>query len=105
VRAGDCVAFSAQEGGQGGLVVVVETAARSGDLATKARAAVVNALGLVPSEVLVVRKGTIPTTANGKLQRAAARQMHRRAEFRRLPEGATPGQRDSVNDGESDRGP
>jgi len=90
VPASHCVAFSAEEGGQGGLVVVVEAFGGSGELARRARAAVANALGLAPSEVLVVRRGTIPTTANGKLQRAAARQLHQRAKLRPLPDAAAP---------------
>jgi acyl-CoA synthetase (AMP-forming)/AMP-acid ligase II len=78
---GSCVAFSPLEGRQGDLVVVVEAEAGPDELAGVVSAAVVNAIGLTPSQVLLVAKGTVPTTANGKLQRGRARQMHHRGEF------------------------
>lgn len=90
---GSCVAFSPLQGRQGDLVVVVEAGAGAGGLAGKVSAAVTNAIGLTPSQVLVVPKGTIPTTPNGKLQRARAREMHQRGELA-LPAG-DPGVRGS----------
>jgi hypothetical protein len=44
-------------------------------------AAVANAIGLTPSQVLLVPTGTIPVTPNGKLQRSRAREMHHRGEL------------------------
>jgi acyl-coenzyme A synthetase/AMP-(fatty) acid ligase len=40
------------------------------------RAAVTNAVGLVPRHVLVVDEGTLPKAANGKAQRLAARDAY-----------------------------
>jgi fatty-acyl-CoA synthase len=73
---GSCVAFSPKNGRQGDLVVVVEAPTGPGDLAGIASAAIINAIGLAPSQVLFVPTGTIPTTSNGKLQRGRAREMH-----------------------------
>jgi acyl-CoA synthetase (AMP-forming)/AMP-acid ligase II len=84
---GSCVAFSPLEGGHGELVVVVEGRTGQDDLAAVAAGAVLNAIGLAPSEVLVVPPGTIPRTPNGKLQRGQARQMHSRGEFARTAAG------------------
>jgi fatty-acyl-CoA synthase len=78
---GSCVAFSPKDGRQGDLVVVVEALPDPRDLAGIATAAIINAVGLAPSQVLLVPTGTIPTTANGKLQRGRAREMHHRGEF------------------------
>jgi len=78
---GSCVAFSPLEGRQGDLFVVVETPTHAGDLAAQVSAAVTNAIGLTPTKVLLVPRGTIPTTPNGKLQRARAREMHHRGEL------------------------
>lgn len=81
---GSCVAFSPLEGRQGDLVVVVEASPGSGDLAGRVSAAVTNAIGLTPSQVLLVPTGTIPVTPNGKLQRSRAREMHHRGELSAL---------------------
>jgi fatty-acyl-CoA synthase len=81
---GSCVAFSPLEGRQGDLVVVVEASPGSGDLAGSVSAAVTNAIGLTPSQVLLVPTGTIPVTPNGKLQRSRAREMHHRGELSTL---------------------
>ncbi len=80
VPPGGCVAFSPLAGRQGDLVVVVE-ATGADDLAGEVSAAITNAIGLTPSQVLIVPRGTLPTTPNGKLQRARAREMHRLGEF------------------------
>ena len=81
IAPGGCVAFSPLEGRQGDLVVVVEEATESGDLVGRVSAAITNAIGLSPSQVLLVPKGTIPTTPNGKLQRSRAREMHHLGEL------------------------
>jgi acyl-CoA synthetase (AMP-forming)/AMP-acid ligase II len=78
---GSCVAFSPLEGSQGELVVVVEAGAPTGDLAAEVSAAITNAIGITPSQVLLVAKGSLPTTPNGKLQRARAREMHHLGEL------------------------
>jgi fatty-acyl-CoA synthase len=87
---GSCVAFSPLEGRQGDVVVVVEAGTSTGDLAGEVSAAITNAMGLTPSEVLLVPKGTIPTTPNGKLQRARARQMHHLGELATLAVDVAP---------------
>ena len=81
---GSCVAFSPLEGRQGDLVVVVEVGSDPGDLAGGVSAAITNAIGLTPSQVLLVPRGTIPTTPNGKLQRSRTREMHHRGELASL---------------------
>ena len=69
---GGCVAFSPLEGRQGDLVVVVE-ATGADDLADQVSAAITNAIGLTPSQVMIAPRGTIPTTPNGKLHAAGSR--------------------------------
>lgn len=73
-----CAAFSRKDGRPGEFVVVVETDDPSSDLVDRVGAAVVDAIGIAPSEVLVVARGTIPTTPNGKLQRSKLRERHAR---------------------------
>ena len=46
--------------------------------------------GSAPSQVLLVPKGTIPTTPNGKLQRRRAREMHQRGELPLAAEDPAP---------------
>ena len=75
-----CAAFSRQDGQAGEFVVVVE-ADHLPDLPRRASAAIADAVGIAPSEVLVVPHGTVPTTPNGKLQRSKLRQMHARGEL------------------------
>jgi fatty-acyl-CoA synthase len=81
VPPGRCVAFSPLGGRQGDLVVVVEVATEQEDIAGLVSAAIVNAVGLAPSQVLLVATGSLPTTPNGKLQRGRAREMYQRGEF------------------------
>ena len=47
---------------------MVEVGTFAGDLARKVSAAVTNTIGLTPSQVVLVPKGTLPTTPNGKLR-------------------------------------
>jgi acyl-CoA synthetase (AMP-forming)/AMP-acid ligase II len=84
---GRCVAFSSLDGGQGDLIVVVEADPGSPGVAAIVKAAVANAMGLTPSRVVLVRAGTIPLTANGKLQRSRAREIFHVEEIR-APEPA-----------------
>jgi acyl-CoA synthetase (AMP-forming)/AMP-acid ligase II len=81
VPPGRCVAFSPLGGRQEDLVVVVEVGTEQDDIAGLVSAAIVNAVGLTPSQVLLVATGSLPTTPNGKLQRGRAREMHQRGEF------------------------
>jgi fatty-acyl-CoA synthase len=92
VPPGRCVAFSPVGGRQEDLVVVVEVGDDQEDLAGVVSAAIVNAVGLAPSQVLLVPTGSLPTTPNGKLQRGRAREMHQRGEFPAGPgDAAAPG--------------
>jgi acyl-CoA synthetase (AMP-forming)/AMP-acid ligase II len=81
VPPGRCVAFSPPGGRQEDLVVVVEVGTEEEDIAGLVSAAIVNAVGLAPSQVLLVGTGSLPTTPNGKLQRGRAREMYQRGEF------------------------
>ncbi len=81
VPPGRCVAFSPVGGRQEDLIVVVEVGDEQEDLTGVVSAAIVNAVGLAPSQVLLVPTGSLPTTPNGKLQRGRAREMHQRGEF------------------------
>jgi fatty-acyl-CoA synthase len=81
VPPGRCVAFSPRGGRQEDLVVVVEAEGHQEDLAGAVSAAITNAVGLTPSQVLVVAAGALPTTPNGKLQRSRAREMYQRGEL------------------------
>ncbi len=75
-----CAAFSRQDGQAGEFVVVVEADNRP-DLPRRASAAIADAVGIAPTEVVVVPPGTLPITANGKLQRSKLRQMHAHGEL------------------------
>ena len=71
---------AAVEDGDGGFVVVAETAAEGPalqDIADAARDALVGATGLAPSAVIFVPRGTLPKTASGKLQRYLIRRLLR----------------------------
>jgi fatty-acyl-CoA synthase len=78
VRSGRCVAFGPTGGREGEVVVVVEARpeADPASLPSLVRAAVTDAVGLVPKDVLVVPNGTVPKTTSGKLRRSALRTAH-----------------------------
>jgi acyl-CoA synthetase (AMP-forming)/AMP-acid ligase II len=84
VQPGGCVAFASVGAAEGEVVVAVEpsNSADAGDLRSRVRAAVADAVGLIPREILVVSRGAIPHAANGKLRRLAARDAHNRGELR-----------------------
>lgn len=74
VKPGRCVAFSGPGGGEG-IVLLVEPA-RSVDAAALGRdlkIRVADAVGVTPSEVIVLPQGAVGKTTSGKLQRAAMR--------------------------------
>jgi fatty-acyl-CoA synthase len=84
VVAGRCVAFSPMRGQEGDVVVAVELAdagVQAPDVEAAVRAAVTNAVGLVPRHVLVLADGAIPVAPAGKLQRLAARDAYDRGEL------------------------
>jgi acyl-CoA synthetase (AMP-forming)/AMP-acid ligase II len=82
VMAGRCVAFAPVGGNEGEVVVAVEVGedAVSG-VEALVRAAVTNAVGLVPRHVLVLGEGALPTAPAGKMQRLAARDAYDRGEL------------------------
>jgi fatty-acyl-CoA synthase len=77
---GRCVAFSPVGAGEGEVVIAVE-GADGADVEARVRAAVTNAVGLVPRHVLVLDDGAIPVAPAGKLQRLAARDAYARGEL------------------------
>ncbi|MGC8626726.1 MAG: AMP-binding protein [Acidimicrobiales bacterium] len=78
-----CVAFAGLDDRRESFVVVVEAQGQKDNVAALASAAVADAIGLAPSRVLVVPPGTIPTTPNGKLQRAKLRRLYVREQLSR----------------------
>jgi fatty-acyl-CoA synthase len=78
VRAGNVIAFGTHNRkGRESLVVVAETrdeadATVSDEIAARVRATV----GIPPSDVVLVRSGTLPKTSSGKLQRTLCRERY-----------------------------
>lgn len=84
VRPGRSVAFSQPGGNEEAVVVVVEPRGEPEEgLAERVGRAVADAVGLRPSEVLVVPRGTVPKTTSGKLRRGALREAYARGELMR----------------------
>jgi acyl-CoA synthetase (AMP-forming)/AMP-acid ligase II len=83
VRVGRVIAFQKPDVGEGEVVVALEVSDESNaaDLAVRARQAAGDAIGLVPREVLVLPRGTIPKTTSGKLQRSALKASYQRGEL------------------------
>ncbi len=82
VLPGSCVAFADPSGEEGALIVAVESDGGD-DLRARVRLGITNAIGLTPRDVVIVRSGTIPKAANGKIQRLAARDAYARGELGR----------------------
>jgi fatty-acyl-CoA synthase len=82
VRAGRCVAF-APAGVDGEVIIAVEPARDADPAALPAlvRNAVLDELGISVRDVVVVAKGSIPTTTSGKLQRSAVREGYARGDL------------------------
>jgi fatty-acyl-CoA synthase len=76
VRTGRCAALSLPEGVEGSVTLVVEPrdGADVGALPALVRRAVIDAIGVVPAEVLVVAPGAVPKTTSGKIRRRALRE-------------------------------
>jgi fatty-acyl-CoA synthase len=76
VRTGRCVAVSLPDAAEGSVTVVVEPRdeADVGGLPALVRRGVIDAVGVVPTELLVVPPGTVPKTTSGKVRRSALRQ-------------------------------
>lgn len=78
VRPGRCVAFARP--GTEDVVVLVEArdGGSQGELRRAVRGAVLNAVGIAPSEVVVLPPDTVQKTTSGKLRRAAMRAEYAR---------------------------
>jgi fatty-acyl-CoA synthase len=76
VRPGRCGAFVPEGAGDREVLLAVEASPEAGSgLARRVRTAVYDALGVMPTRVLVVPPGTIPKTTSGKLRRTAVKTM------------------------------
>ena len=59
---------------------VVEAGAREA-LHARAREVAVDAVGIVPDDIVLVRPGTVPKTQSGKIRRAAAKELYLKGEI------------------------
>jgi 1-acyl-sn-glycerol-3-phosphate acyltransferase len=81
-RKGGTAMFGVPDPGSGTerIVIVAETdrtdPASWDTLRIRAREATVDAVGLAPDDIVLVRPGTIPKTQSGKIRRAAARELY-----------------------------
>jgi fatty-acyl-CoA synthase len=75
VRTGRCVALARAGAREGAVTLVVEPRddADAEALPSAVRRSVIDAIGVVPTEVLVVPPGTVPKTTSGKIRRGALR--------------------------------
>jgi acyl-CoA synthetase (AMP-forming)/AMP-acid ligase II/aryl carrier-like protein len=78
VRAGASAAFAVDDGGEERIVLVAEVGpgarrASGGEIAAAVRRAVAEEHEVSVHEVVLVRRGTIPRTTSGKIQRGACR--------------------------------
>lgn len=77
-----CAAFAVDDGTAERLVVVVEASGRTlratgaGTLRARVRAAVHEGQRLAVDDVVVVRRGSLPVTSSGKVQRRLCRQLY-----------------------------
>jgi fatty-acyl-CoA synthase len=86
VRPGNVAAFGIEvSGGREAIVVAAETVRPGGERGIKdaIRSAVQSAVGVAPHEILLLRKGTLPKTSSGKLQRSACRSEYLAGELSR----------------------
>jgi fatty-acyl-CoA synthase len=83
LRVGRVVAFSRASAREGEAVIAIEASdgVRPRDLAGRVRDGVFNVLGIRPTEVLVLDRGSVPKTTSGKLRRGALREADRRGEL------------------------
>jgi len=76
IRKGSVVAFSVCGDSTEKLIIIAETLMpENGELASNIREQVRSAFGLSVSEVVLVRRGSIPKTSSGKLQRRRAKAL------------------------------
>ncbi len=95
VRDGQCVAFGvlSSDGGEHCVVVAeAKPGARAGtmaDIITAIVSAVRAETGVVPGEVHLIKRGTLPKTSSGKVRRSEARRRLETGELELLVEGET----------------
>lgn len=77
IRAGNVAAFGVPNptGGTEALIVAAETAEPRAGLTQDIRAAVKDAFGVVPREVVFLPPGALPKTTSGKVRRSATRTL------------------------------
>jgi fatty-acyl-CoA synthase len=83
VRPGGVAAFGTQEldYGTNTLVVVAEVKAPGAASPSEIRAAVMDAVGLVPRDVVLAPAGSLPKTTSGKVRRARSRELYEAGTF------------------------
>ena len=81
VAADACVAFSPTTASEGEVVIAIESGDHDDELENRVRSAVTNGVGLIPSDIVFVSRGSLPKASNGKAQRLAARDRHARGEL------------------------
>ncbi len=98
VRDGQCVAFSRLDAGGAEIAVVVaESKKDTTGLADAVIAAVRGDLGLTVSEVVFIKRGTLPKTSSGKVRRRECRRRLEMGELE-LVEGGAPDSGDLAAD-------
>lgn len=82
VRSGNVVAFSlAPLDGAEAFVVAAEVRGDTNGVARDIRAAALDAVGVRPRDVVLLRPGLMPKTSSGKVQRSMCRELYRRGEL------------------------
>jgi acyl transferase domain-containing protein/acyl-CoA synthetase (AMP-forming)/AMP-acid ligase II/aryl carrier-like protein len=78
LRRDHCVAFASEQCGQEELIIIAEAADRTPGnwdaVFQRVRVAITQEHDIDPAAIIVVRRGKIPKTSSGKLQRAACKQ-------------------------------
>lgn len=76
VRPGRCVAFGLPDSEDVVVLVEQSNATAANDLERRVKAAVADAIGIAPSEIVVLPPGVVQKTTSGKLRRAAMREEY-----------------------------
>jgi acyl-CoA synthetase (AMP-forming)/AMP-acid ligase II len=76
VRPGRCVAFSLPDTEEVVVLVEARDGGSSSSLAREVSRSIANAVGIAPSDVLVLPAGTVEKTTSGKLRRATMREAY-----------------------------
>jgi acyl-CoA synthetase (AMP-forming)/AMP-acid ligase II len=85
VRKGRCIAFGGPD--EDGEIVVALEARDDSDVAqlsSEVSRSIASTIGVTPTEVLVLPKGTVPKTTSGKLRRSTVREAYDRKELEPL---------------------